>query len=141
MAHCCHITMVNGRGKMFRQSYKHHHAVALEQVCVVEIAYHLARPQPARHSCGRRPADILLITGPFTRNMQSAALAAFQAMPHPRRVITVGDGFQEEGLFAGSYAVVPLPEEIAKAQVMHIPGDPPSPCEILDALLELVTLW
>jgi len=86
-----------------------------------------------------RHADLLLITGPFTRSMEAAALAAFQAMPEPRRVVTVGDGFQEGGLFADSYAVVPLPQALAEAWVAHVPGDPPSPQELLDVLLTLET--
>ena len=56
-----------------------------------------------------RHADVLLVTGPFTRSNQAAALAALEAMPEPRRVVTVGDGFLEDAIFAGSYAVVPLP--------------------------------
>jgi Ni,Fe-hydrogenase III small subunit len=71
--------------------------------------------------------------------MRAAALDAFRAMPEPRRVVTVGDGFQEDSVFCGSYAVVPLPEEFASARVAHIPGDPPSPQEILNVLLTLET--
>lgn len=92
-----------------------------------------------------RHADILLVTGPFTRSMRAAALEAFLAMPEPRRVVTVGDGFTfadsagstDEGIFGGSYAVIPLPEELEEARVAHVPGDPPSPQQILDALLKL----
>jgi Ni,Fe-hydrogenase III small subunit len=86
-----------------------------------------------------RHADILLITGPFTRSMEAAALAAFHAMPEPRRVITAGDGFEEDSVFHSSYAVTPLPDEIAAVRVAHIPGDPPSPQQILDVLLSLET--
>ncbi len=86
-----------------------------------------------------RHADILLLTGPLTRNMRNAVLAAFHAMPIPRRVVTVGDGFDHRGVFDGSYAIVPLPDEITAARVAHIPGDPPTPLQILDVLLKLDT--
>ena len=86
-----------------------------------------------------RHADVLLVTGPFTRSMEAAALAAFRAMPEPRRVVTVGDGLQEGHLFCDSYAVVPLPEELAAARVDHVLGDPPTPRRILDVLLTLDT--
>lgn len=86
-----------------------------------------------------RHADILLVTGPFTRSMEAAALAAFRAMPGPRRVVTVGDGFKESGIFSDSYAVMPLPEELVAARVAHIPGDPPSPQQIAEVLLTLET--
>lgn len=87
-----------------------------------------------------RHADILLITGPFTRSMEAAALAAFRAMPEPRRVVTVGDGFQDEHPLGNSYAVMELPEEIASARVAHVPGDPPSPQQMLGVLLTLETM-
>jgi Ni,Fe-hydrogenase III small subunit len=110
-----------------------------------------------------RHADVLLVTGPFTRSMEVAALVTFQAMPRPRRVVTVGDSFQEDSPFRDSYAVLPsqeeidsacqeknldahiahvvasLPKELASAWVAHIPGDPPSPQQILDVLLTLET--
>jgi Ni,Fe-hydrogenase III small subunit len=86
-----------------------------------------------------RHADVLLVTGPFTRSMEAAALAAFRAMPEPRRVVTVGDGFRPDGVFGNSYAVVPLPEEMVPYWVVHILGDPPSPQQILEVLLTLET--
>jgi Ni,Fe-hydrogenase III small subunit len=85
-----------------------------------------------------RHADLLLVTGPITRNMQAALLAAFRAMPEPRRVITVGDDLGSTSIFNRSYAVVPLPEEVAAALIAHIPGDPPSPEQILQALIQAV---
>lgn len=86
-----------------------------------------------------RHADVLLVSGPFTRSMETAALAAFRAMPEPRRVVTVGDGFRPDGIFSGSYAVLPLPQEMVPHWVVHIPGDPPPPQHILDVLLTLDT--
>jgi Ni,Fe-hydrogenase III small subunit len=86
-----------------------------------------------------RHADILLVTGPFTRAMQEAALATFAAMPRPRRVVTVGDGFRPGSVYRSSYAIIDLPEELAHDWVLHIMGDPPSPGHILSALLELDT--
>ncbi len=81
-----------------------------------------------------RHADVLLVSGPLTRNMETALLAAFTAMPEPRRVVTIGDEIAGQGIFADSYAVVPLPEAILAARVGHVPGDPPSPDVILAAL-------
>lgn len=84
-----------------------------------------------------RHADLLLVSGPLTRNMESALLAAYWAMPEPRRLVTVGDGFQPAGLFAGSYAVTPLPDELLPGWIAHIPGDPPSPLHVLQVLCAL----
>ncbi len=84
-------------------------------------------------------ADVMLVTGPFVRSMEAPALAAFRAMPEPCRVVTVGDGLGENLVFRHSYAVVPLPAEMAAVCVDHIPGDPPSPSSLLDHLLALKT--
>ncbi len=86
-----------------------------------------------------RHADVLLLTGPITRSMAGATLAAFHAMPEPRRVVTVGDGLADDTVFGNSYAIVPLPQELAAARVTHVPGDPPSPQQILDVMLSLKT--
>jgi Ni,Fe-hydrogenase III small subunit len=86
-----------------------------------------------------RHADVLLVTGPVTRSMRDALLSAFDAMPLPRRVVTAGDGFGEGGIFGGSYAVVPLPDELAVTRVAHVPGDPPTPREMLEVLSRLPT--
>jgi Ni,Fe-hydrogenase III small subunit len=80
-------------------------------------------------------ADLLLITGPFTRSMASAVLAAFDAMPRRAAVVTAGRGFDEDACWAGSYATIPLPQPLVKARVGHIPGDPPSPEQLLAGLL------
>jgi Ni,Fe-hydrogenase III small subunit len=84
-----------------------------------------------------RHADVLLLSGPLTRNMQSALYAVFDALPEPRRVVTVGDDILGQGIFRESYAVVPLPPEINAACVAHIPGDPPCPADILTVLLKI----
>jgi Ni,Fe-hydrogenase III small subunit len=86
-----------------------------------------------------RHADVLLVTGPFTRSMEAAALATFRAMPEPRAVVTIGDGFRPDGLFGISYAVTSLPQEMIPYWVAHILGGPPSPQHILDVLLNLAT--
>jgi Ni,Fe-hydrogenase III small subunit len=84
-----------------------------------------------------RQADLLLVTGPLVFHMCPALLEAFHAMPMPRKLVTIGDGFRPDGLFSGSYAVVPLPEEMHTAWVAHILGDPPSPMAIATVLLSL----
>lgn len=78
-----------------------------------------------------RHGGVLLVTGPLVRSMREPVLAAFRAMPEPRRVITVGDG---AGVFADSYATVRLPAEMVPAAVGHVAG---GPAEILKAPLDL----
>ena len=53
-----------------------------------------------------RHADVLLVTGPVTRNMAEALKRTYDATPDPKWVIAAGDCAANGGCFAGSYAVV-----------------------------------
>lgn len=93
-------------------------------------------------------ADVLLFTGPLTRNMLGPALAAFNVMPEPKAIVTVGDwadlrsrdedstaSCQLAAAFRNSYARVDLPEPMRNAVFAHAPGDPPEPHVVIEALL------
>lgn len=84
-----------------------------------------------------RHADMLLVTGPVTRNMAHALKSAYDATPDPKIVVAVGDDALDGGIFKGSYAV----EGGVDSQIpvhYHIPGDPPSPMQILKSLLSIL---
>src|ERR1019366_3332998 len=53
-----------------------------------------------------RHADVLLVTGPVTRNMREALERTYRATPEPKWVVAVGDCAADGGMFAGSYACV-----------------------------------
>ena len=53
-----------------------------------------------------RHADVLMVTGPVTKNMREALERTYHAVPNPKWVIAVGDCARDGGCFAGSYAVV-----------------------------------
>jgi Ni,Fe-hydrogenase III small subunit len=84
-----------------------------------------------------RHADVLLVTGPVTRNMQQALERTYAATPDPKWVVAVGDCAFDGGLFAGSYAVL---GGVAKAVPvdLHIRGCPPTPTQLLKGLLALL---
>ena len=84
-----------------------------------------------------RHADVLLVTGPVTKNMREALLRTYEATPGPKWVVTVGDCALDGGCFAGSYAVVGGVSKVAPVD-LHIPGCPPSPTDILRGLLALL---
>jgi len=84
-----------------------------------------------------RHADILMLTGVFTRNLAEAADLTFAAMSEPRQIITVGDCAKDGGIFRDSYAVVRKPEKIESAIVAHVPGCPPAPADILRVLAQV----
>jgi Ni,Fe-hydrogenase III small subunit len=84
-----------------------------------------------------RHADVLLVTGPVTRNMAEALRRTWEAMPEPKWVVAVGDDARDGGLFAGSYAVAGGVAAVVPVD-LHIPGSPPRPGTILSGLLALM---
>jgi Ni,Fe-hydrogenase III small subunit len=84
-----------------------------------------------------RHADVLLVTGPVTKNMRDALWRTYQATPDPKWVVAVGDCAVDGGLFAGSYAVVGGVSEVVPVD-LHIRGCPPSPTQLLSNLLALL---
>ncbi|TCO69395.1 NADH-quinone oxidoreductase subunit B family protein [Rhodovulum euryhalinum] len=84
-----------------------------------------------------RHADVLLVTGPVTRNMAEALRRTFDATPAPKWVIAVGECAKDGGCFAGSYAIAGGVAAVLPVD-LHIPGCPPAPLALLDGLLALV---
>ncbi len=84
-----------------------------------------------------RHADVLLVTGPVTRNMAEALRRTFDATPAPRWVVAAGDCAINGGVFAGSYAVVGAVEAVVPVD-LRIPGCPPTPAALLKGLLALM---
>ncbi len=84
-----------------------------------------------------RHADVLLVTGPVTRNMHEALRRTYAATPDPKWVVAVGDCAHDGGCFAGSYAVSGGVSAVVPVD-LHIAGCPPAPREILSGLLALL---
>jgi Ni,Fe-hydrogenase III small subunit len=84
-----------------------------------------------------RHADILLVTGPVTRNMREALQRTYNATPDPKWVVAVGDCAIDGGVFAGSYAVAGGVAEVVPVD-LHIRGCPPNPVELLKGLLAIL---
>lgn len=84
-----------------------------------------------------RHADVLLVTGPVTRNMREALERTWNATPDPKWVVAVGDCALDGGLFAGSYAVEGGVSSVIPVD-LHIRGCPPSPTALLQGLLALL---
>ena len=84
-----------------------------------------------------RHADVLLVTGPVTKNMREALERTYAATPDPKWVVAVGDCAFDGGVFAGSYAVVGGVESVVPV-ALHIRGCPPSPRDLLSGLLALM---
>lgn len=84
-----------------------------------------------------RHADVLLVTGPVTRNMREALERTYHATPDPKWVVAVGDCAVDGGIFSGSYAVVGGVSGIIPVD-LHIRGCPPPPMQLLKGLLALL---
>src|SRR5215831_18440599 len=84
-----------------------------------------------------RHADVLMVTGPVTRNMREALLRTYDATPDPKWVVAVGGCAADGGIFAGSYAVVGGVAGVVPVD-LHIRGCPPRPVQLLEGLIALL---
>lgn len=81
-----------------------------------------------------RHADLLMVTGAVTRNLEPALYRTYEAMPAPRLVVAVGDEACSGGVLQGSYAVIGGVDRCLPVDV-YIPGDPPRPQALIHGLL------
>jgi Ni,Fe-hydrogenase III small subunit len=84
-----------------------------------------------------RHADVLLVTGPVTRNMREALERTYRATPDPKWVVAVGHCAADGGIFANSYGVVGGVGAVVPVD-LHIDGCPPNPRKLLQGLLALL---
>lgn len=110
--------------------------------CELEIhalnnAYYDVERFGIRFVASPRHADVLMVTGPVTKNMREALERTYHATPGPKWVIAVGDCARDGGCFAGSYAVAGGVAQIIPVD-LHIPGCPPPPLAMLRGLLALL---
>jgi Ni,Fe-hydrogenase III small subunit/formate hydrogenlyase subunit 6/NADH:ubiquinone oxidoreductase subunit I len=81
-----------------------------------------------------RHADMLLVTGPVTRNMELALAKAYRATPDPKVVVAVGACGISGGIFGRNYATLGGVEQVIPVDVF-IPGCPPRPHALLYGIL------
>jgi Ni,Fe-hydrogenase III small subunit len=110
--------------------------------CELEIhalnnAYYDVERFGLRFVASPRHADVLMVTGPVTKNMRDALLRTYDATPNPKWVVAVGDCARDGGCFAGSYAVVGGVSAVIPVD-LHISGCPPAPIAMLRGLLALL---
>jgi Ni,Fe-hydrogenase III small subunit len=81
-----------------------------------------------------RHADMLLVTGPVTRNMEVPLRKTYDATPSPKLVVAVGDCAKTCGVFKGSYAIAGSVDQFIPVDVFVL-GCPPEPADILRGIL------
>jgi len=82
-------------------------------------------------------ADMLLVTGPVTRNMADAVKSAYEAVPGPKLVVAAGACGCSAGIFVGGYAIVGAVDEVIPVDG-YIPGCPPTPAMLVTGILEVL---
>ena len=110
--------------------------------CELEIhalnnAYYDVERFGLRFVASPRHADVLLVTGPVTKNMAEALARTYTATPSPKWVVAVGKCAIDGGIFADSYAVGGGVSYVVPVD-LHIHGCPPSPTELLRGLIALL---
>ena len=84
-----------------------------------------------------RHADVLLITGPVTEQVKKRLVRIYNQMPDPKFVIVVGTCGCTGGVFSGSYSTNNGVDNVIPVDV-YIPGCPPRPQQIIDAVVKLL---
>jgi Ni,Fe-hydrogenase III small subunit len=84
-----------------------------------------------------RHADMLLVTGPVSRHMETALRRTYDATPDPKLVVAVGDCGCSGGVFGESYASCGRVANVIPVDV-QIPGCPPPPLRLLQGILTAI---
>lgn len=90
----------------------------------------LLKPSP-------RHADVIVITGPVTRQAAERIRRVYEQMPDPKFVIAVGTCAISGGVFQGCYGVLEGVDKVVPVDV-YIPGCPPRPDAIIHGVVKLI---
>ncbi len=85
-----------------------------------------------------RHADLLLVTGPVSRHMETALKRTWDATPDPKLVVAIGDCGCDGGIFGESYASCGRISNVIPVDVA-VPGCPPPPKAIMQGILTAVS--
>lgn len=85
-----------------------------------------------------RHADVLICTGPVTRQARDRLRRVYDQMPDPKFVVAVGSCAITGGVFDGCYNVVGHIDEVIPVDI-YVPGCPPRPEAIIDGVVKLLT--
>jgi Ni,Fe-hydrogenase III small subunit len=108
----------------------------LEINALQNVVYDLER-FGLRFVASPRHADVLLVTGPLTRNMREALERTAACTPDPKWIVAAGDCALDGGIFRDSPAVEGGIGAAMQVDLL-IPGCPPSPAQLLEGLLALL---
>ena len=110
--------------------------------CELEIhalnnAYYNLEGRGIKFVASPRHADMLLVTGPVTKNMENALRIAYDCTPDPKLVVAVGDCGCNGGIFGENYASCGAVENVVAVDI-RVPGCPPTPLALMHGILAAV---
>jgi NADH-quinone oxidoreductase B subunit len=84
-----------------------------------------------------RHSDVLICTGPVSRQSQVRLRRIYEQMPGPKFVVAVGSCAISGGVFRGCYNCLGGIGQVIPVDV-YVPGCPPRPEAIIDGILKLL---
>jgi len=108
------------------------------EIHAVNNAYYNIEGLGIKFVASPRHADMLLVTGPVSRHMETALKRTYDATPEPKLVVAIGDCARDGGIFGESYATCGGVANIIPVDVV-VPGCPPAPNAILQGILTAIS--
>jgi Ni,Fe-hydrogenase III small subunit len=108
------------------------------EIHMAQAAHYNLEGLGIRFVASPRHADLLLVTGPVSRNMEIALKRTYDATPEPKLVVAIGDCGCTGGIFGESYASCGRVANVIPVDVA-VPGCPPTPLAIMQGILTAVT--
>ena len=108
------------------------------EIHMAQAAHYNLEGLGIRFVASPRHADLLLVTGPVSRNMEIALQRTYDATPDPKLVVAIGDCGCTGGVFGESYASCGRVANVIPVDVA-VPGCPPTPVAIMQGILTAIT--
>lgn len=109
------------------------------EIHMAQAAHYNLEGLGIRFVASPRHADLLLVTGPVSRNMEVALKRTYDATPDPKLVVAIGDCGCDGGIFGESYASCGRVSNVVPVDVA-VPGCPPTPLAIMQGILTAIAL-
>ncbi len=108
------------------------------EIHAVNNAYYNIEGLGIKFVASPRHADMLLVTGPVSRHMETALKRTYDATPEPKLVVAIGDCGRDGGIFGESYAICGGVANVIPVDVV-VSGCPPTPNAILQGILTAIS--